>query len=41
MNKINNKFLLTGDRFMPGWYLKQPRFTSSVCGPFNKHSERI
>ena len=38
MNKIINKFLLTGDRFMPELHLKQPEFT---CGPFTKHSERI
>ena len=41
MNKIINKFLLTGDKFMPELHLKQPGFTYSVCGPFTKHSERI
>ena len=41
MNKIVNKFLLTGDKFMPQLHLKQPRFTYSACGSFNKNSERI
>ena len=41
MNKIINKFLLTGDKFMLEFYLKQPRFTYSACGPFTKHRERI
>ena len=31
MNKIINKFLLAGNKFMPEI---QPRFTYSVCGPF-------
>ena len=42
MNKIINKFLLTGDdKFMPEQHLKQPEFTYSPCAPFNKHRERI
>ena len=41
MNKIINKFLLTGDKFMPELYLKQPGFTYSACGPFIKHCGRI
>ena len=41
MNKIINKFLLTGDKFMPELHLKQPGFTYSACGPFTKHRERI
>ena len=41
MNKIINKFLLTGDKFMPDLHLKQPRFTFSACGAFTKHRERI
>ena len=41
MNKIINKFLLTGDKFIPELYLKQPRFTYIACGPFTKHRERI
>ena len=35
------RFLLTGDRFMPEMHLRQPGFTYSVCGPFNKNKERI
>ena len=41
MNEIVNKFLLAGDKFMPGMHLRQPRFIYSVCGPFNKNKERI
>ena len=41
MNKIINKFLLTGDKFTPELHLKQPGFTYSACGPFTKHRERI
>ena len=41
MNKIINKFLLTGDKFMPELHLKQPGFTYSTCGTFTKHRERI
>ena len=41
MNEIVNKFLLAGDKFMPGMHLRQPRFRYSVCGPFNKNKERI
>ena len=32
--KIVNKFLLAGDKFMPG-------FTYRACGPFTKNKERI
>ena len=41
MNKILNKFLLGGDKFMPEMYLKQPGFTYSPCGPLAKNKERI
>ena len=41
MKKIINKFLLTGDKFMPEFHLKQPGFTYSACGLFTKHRERI
>ena len=41
MNKIINKYLLTGDKFMPEFHLQQPGFTYSACGPFTKHCERI
>ena len=40
MNKIINKFLLTGDKFMPELHLKQPGFTGA-CRSFTKHRERI
>ena len=33
MNKIVNKLLLAGDKFMPEMHLKQPGFTYSACGP--------
>ena len=33
---IVNKFLLTGDKFMPEMHLKQPAITYSTCGPFTK-----
>ena len=38
---MKNKFLLVGDKFMPGMHLKQPGFTYSACGPFTKNKERI
>ena len=41
MNKLINKFLLAGDRFMPEIHLRQPQFTYSACGPFTRHEERI
>ena len=41
MNKVINKFLLTGDKFMPEMHLRQPGFTYSACGSFTKHKERI
>ena len=41
MNEIINKFLLTGDKFIPEMHLRQPVFTYSACGPFTKHKERI
>ena len=41
MNKIINKFLLTGSKFMPELHLKQPGFTYSPCGTFTKHRGRI
>ena len=31
MNKIINKFSVTGDKFMPELHLKQPGFTYSAC----------
>ena len=41
MNKMINRLLLTGGKFMPELYLKQPGFTYSACGPFSKHREII
>ena len=41
MNEIVNKFLLTGDKFMPEMHLKQPGFTYSACGPFTRNKQRI
>ena len=41
MNNVINKFLLTGDKFMPEMHLRQPQFTYSACGPFTKHKQRI
>ena len=38
MNEIVNKFLLTGDTFMPEMHLKLPGFTYSTCGPFTKNT---
>ena len=41
MNKIVNKFLLAGDKFMPKMHLIQQGFTYSALGPFTKNKERI
>ena len=41
MNKIVNKFLLAGDKFMPQMHLRQPGFTYLTCGLFTKHTQRI
>ena len=41
MNEKVNKFLLAGDKFMPEMHFKQPRFTQSACGIFNKSKETI
>ena len=41
MNEIVNKFLLAGDKFIPGMHLKQPGFSYSACEPFTKNKERI
>ena len=37
MNEIVNKFLSTGDKFMPRTHIRQPGFTYSACGPFIKN----
>ena len=47
MNKVVNKVLLAGDKFMPEMHLKQPAsldksgFIYSACRPFTKTKERI
>ena len=41
MDDIINTFLLAGDKFVPGMYLRQPGFTYSACGPFTKSKKRI
>ena len=41
MNKIVNRFLLAGDKFMPEMHLKQSGFTYSTCGLCTKSKERI
>ena len=41
MNTIINKFLLSGDKFMPEMHLTQPGFTYSACGQFTKNKEII
>ena len=40
MNKVVNKFLLAGDKFMPEMHLKQPGFPYSACGPFIRNKKR-
>ena len=37
MNKIVNKFLLAGDKFVPEMHLKQHGFTYSACCLFTKN----
>ena len=41
MNKIVNKVLLAGDKFMPKLHLRQPGFTYSASEAFTKERERI
>ena len=41
MNKMLNKFLLAGDKFLHEMHLKQPGFTYSAFEPFTKNKERI
>ena len=41
MNDIINKYLLTGNKFMPEIHLRQPGFTYGACGPFTKNKQRI
>ena len=41
MNEIVNKFLLSGEKFMPEMHLKQSGFAYSAYGPFTRNKERI
>ena len=41
MNKIMNKFLLTGNKLMPEMHLGQPGYLCSACGSFTKNKKRI
>ena len=41
MNKIVNKFILVGVKFMHEMHLKQPALTYTACGLFTKNKERI
>ena len=41
MNETVYKFLLAGDKFMPGMHLRRPGFTYSACGSFTKNKEKI
>ena len=41
MNKVVDKFLKIGDKFMPEMHLRQPGFTHSPCGPFTKNKQRV
>ena len=41
MNKMINKFLLPGDKFITEMHLKQLGFTYSACGTFTKNKQRI
>ena len=39
MNKIFNKCLLAGNKFILEMHLKQPGFTYSACRPFTKNKK--
>ena len=41
MNKIVNKFLLAGDKFVPEMHLRKPGFIYNACPSFNIIKERI
>ena len=41
MNKIVNKFLLAGDKFVPQMRLRHHGFTCSTGGTFTKNKEKI
>ena len=41
MNKIVNKFLLAGDKFLPEMHLREPRFRCCTWWSLTKKIERI
>ena len=41
MNERVNKFLLVGDKFMPGMHFKKPSFIYIACAPFTKNKEKM
>ena len=41
MNKIVNKILLAGDKFMPELHLRQPGFTYGTCRLLTKVVRRF
>ena len=41
MNKVVDKFLKIGDKFMPEMHLRQPGFTYSVCDQLTRNKQRI
>ena len=41
MNEIVNKFIFSGDKFMPEMHLGQHGLTYSACGSFTQNKERI
>ena len=41
MNKVVDRFLKIGDKFMPEMHARQPDFTCSACGAFTKNKQRI
>ena len=40
MNKIVNKFLLAGAKFLPEMQLKQPQFTHNACGRLEHNKKK-
>ena len=41
MNQIADKFLLSGDKFMPTMHLRQTGFKYIACGRFTRNKQRI
>ena len=41
INKVINKYLLTGEKLISELHLKQSGFTYSACGSFAKYRERM